>query len=210
LHIITAVKYLKALPLISVIVLFKEIFGFLLIVVPGVKALIERPVPRTCTFTLYPIPETSGLAILNPVAFVIACLSNLRSAITQGILCRWGIDIPHIGQENDMLKIGNLFVLAIRFVLQTKEKPDLLLTIGFFSDAFQALFWLCVGFFFHYIIVSRITNFLLDIEDGKIGDQERRLGLEGIYRAVNGEPPTNEFIKGVVLRTQRPEKAKAD
>jgi hypothetical protein len=209
-HLITAAKILTRLPVIALLILFKEIFGLLVIIVPGIKALLVLPTPRAFDFLLDPIPPSSRLSALNPVVFVIGSLSNFRSAITQGLLFRWNLPVQHLAYEADIIKFGNLFVLAIELALLAKDKSDVLLTIGFFQEALSSLFFLCLGFYGHSSTLLKLSHFLLDIEDGKIGEEERKLGLEGLYQIVNGQGPAPEFVRGLALGNEGPAKLKGD
>jgi hypothetical protein len=210
-QIYVAITLFRTLPGVSIVILAKELFGLVMIAHPAIQAFKTRPVPRVFEKILYPFPSSSQFWLLNPVIYGLGGLSNCRCAVVQAINCRWDTSSTHLGHDNDLMKIGNLLVMCFTFTITAYEKK-IALRLWFFKDVLLSALALVYGFVTHFMAFAQLNDVLVDIENGKIGQNGLRVTLESIYEMVNGERPTSVFCQGLVAGkiAAAQEKAKSD
>jgi hypothetical protein len=104
----------------------------------------------------------------------------------------------HLGHDNDLMKIGNFLVMVFLLTVEGYKK-EAVLRIWFFKDALLSAIFIVFGFVQHFMTFVKLTDLLLDIEEGKIGPNERKIALEAVYLMVNGEKPTAAFCRHLIL-----------
>ena len=213
--IVVAVKWASISILLSIFVIGKEVFGFLISFKPGMLAMFRRPTPRVLDGMNDPFVADgllSGLTLtpsvkesLAPWIQTYACLSNLRAAWAQAIAFRWGVGTPYLAHEVDLQKIGNLAIVAIDLVIKTRDENKVV-NFWLFSSFFVSMFFLCLGFVGHYSKIRMITRFVNELQDGKVSQNEVMLALEGVYNIMNGEDCDKSFGQAIEEANAKQEK----
>ncbi|KAH0794733.1 hypothetical protein GPJ56_001280 [Histomonas meleagridis] len=198
-QILIGLKWLNFLPGISLIIFFKEFFGFIVTIKPAIEILTKKPENRVyekLVETFSPgnllssltnqIPA-EGRKMLNAVVFIFGSLSNLRAFLSNIIAARWNISIPLMSQETELQKLGNIFFLAIDLVVKTSENESKAVNTMLFKGLIINVALLCYSHIDHFKKMVRIYDFLADICDDKVSKEGIAVGLESIFTMTNGE-----------------------
>jgi hypothetical protein len=195
-----AYQWLPVYPFISLFLLAKELIGFMLIVRPGIHALIERPSPQIYGKILDPLwslpVPSKAKDVLSAVLYAVSSLSNLRETISLAIACRWGVDVPLFLHEFDVQKVGNLIFTALNLAIRPKKEGKLI--AGMFLGIITNLPGIIIGVVNHYKTDWQLAQFLEDIQDGRIGREELALAMETLYRGSTGEKCKSAFIANIL------------
>jgi hypothetical protein len=186
-------------PGISLVILIKEGFGAVWILLRLLTLLRTRdPVNVLGPFHRILRPLHPLMVHVEPFAFAIASLSTIAYTLTSFVLVRWNIGPWSFVYQQNLMMIGNIVVYAMDLTVRTLQE-NLTITVFLFSKLFITLGSLIFGFSKHFTAVEKLTDFLDDIEQGKLGQKELALGLEGVYQLVEGEVPKESFFERLPL-----------
>jgi hypothetical protein len=210
-----AATLLLGLPGVSLVLLLKELCGFALVARWALPALAVRPTPRLFERILYPFPSAPPFGrlapFLNAGAYAFGSLSNLRAAAVYALNCRWGTHDTHLGHDSDLAKIGNFLCMLFSLTIKTfEERP--ILRLWFFKDAILSVLFMVGPFVMHFLTLANVNDFLLDVEEGKIGRDGMSVAIEAVYLLLNGENPPPAFAARLIAGkiAQIEQKAKED
>jgi hypothetical protein len=198
----TAYAWLPLYPLISVFIFAKELIGFVLIISSGLRALRKRPYPHIYGGIL---DMCSGIrlpgkiaSVLNAVLYAVGSLSNLREVISLAVAIRWGVDVPLFLHEFDVQKVGNLIFVALNIAIKAKN-DEKAISSGVFLGLITSLPAIMIGIVNHYRTDWQLTQFMADLEEGKIGKEELALALESLYQGSTGQKCSSSLIENILI-----------
>lgn len=206
-QLIIAFKWIKDLPGVSIIIFIKEFFGFVFAIKPAISILKQKPEVRVFEKLIDPFSEgnllsgvsmpTEAKKFVKAFIYTIGSLSNLKAVLSNMIAARWNVNIPHLQQEAELQKIGNLMFLVFDLVVKTNNE-SLAVNIWLFKDLIIAIFFLVYAHVGRFISMSQVYDWMADISDRKLGKEGIDLGLESFYQMTNGEKPQTSFISEVL------------
>lgn len=208
-QLIIAFKWIGKLPGVSAIIFFKEFFGFAFTIMPAVSILMKKPDVRIFEGLIDPFAEGNILEkagknmkpparnFVKAVIYTFGSLSNLRAAVSNLVAARWNVNIPHLQQEAELQKIGNLMFLVFDLVVKTNDE-SLAVNIWLFKDLILSVVLLVYAHIGRFVSMSQVYDWMADITDGKVGKEGIALGLESFYKFTNGEKPPASFASTIL------------
>lgn len=190
----------QILPSLLILIILKELFGLIFYIIPTINAIRKRPTPRVFDAMLDPFSEggiLSNIEIpekfqkyklsITSSIFAFSSLSNLRMILALGLCIYYNVDIPLIGHESELQKLGNLMILSFDLVLKTKNENSTL-NIWYFFTLINSVFFLILGHIKQSSVLIQQSHWFRDVHDGKVDSNGIALGAAAIYLKIYGEP----------------------
>lgn len=193
------------LPSLSLILIFKEIFGFVFIIKGFMKMLFKRPDKYLVVRINNPfdrdygilsfmsdLQETKDLSLFKGLIFSVSSLSNLRSFLCFTLMSLYDVSAPFSNQESQLLKLGNIIPIALDLVIVTKNENKLV-NIWLFKDLMIQIITLMIN---HVQLASKFfvyADIYADVDNGKLSQNDVKLYKEDLHQFVTGEVATDSF-----------------
>ena len=218
-QIFIAYRWLYIVPSISLIMFGKELFGLFMTLKPGIKILIKKPEKPIVNCFADPFDEDYGLfsfiklnplllGFIRPLFYVATCFSNSRAIFSYAIQAKYKVKPCLFNQEILLQKLGNIMVLAFDLIIHTHdENPDLNLKL--FFKLLQNVALLIFSHFGSSMSLFQVNDFIEDVSEGKLTEEQTKLGLQFIYQLSTGENIPDELRKNLLCFAKKEEEKEA-